>query len=371
MREKIEYARPRLPLSLYVEEINEHLYFRWEFDNDQLSKEKIKKLHQNFFKLAEDLHSKSKQIINFKPELDNVTKQSFNDDVQPELLKIWSNYTGHYRNDSTHFFEAGANSIKALLMLKEIEKSMQIRISPAEFFNQPTLSFLNRSTTKLESNNLIWQLKKANENEELWLLPPIMGYGFIFNSLELPKKNVLAFNYPLALGINGSSRIEEIARELIHERQTMGKLPNQVTILGYSMGGLTAFEMAKWLENNGVIVDRLIILDKTAQPEPGNKIKRVSLKSELIDIAKQIATDDMDFDRMIAYLKTHEQMIEEYQQSGYLNCPIDIYYCSDGFQESEFLKWNRFTKQKVSLTKIENCSHYEIPKIWNDMNLIY
>ena len=371
VREKIEYARPRLPLSLYVEEINEHLYFRWEFDNDQLSKEKIKKLHQNFFKLAEDLHSKSKQIINFKPELDNVTKQSFNDDVQPELLKIWSNYTGHYRNDSTHFFEAGANSIKALLMLKEIEKSMQIRISPAEFFNQPTLSFLNRSTTKLESNNLIWQLKKANENEELWLLPPIMGYGFIFNSLELPKKNVLAFNYPLALGINGSSRIEEIARELIHERQTMGKLPNHVTILGYSMGGLTAFEMAKWLENNGVIVDRLIILDKTAQPEPGNKIKRVSLKSELIDIAKQIATDDMDFDRMIAYLKTHEQMIEEYQQSGYLNCPIDIYYCSDGFQESEFLKWNRFTKQKVSLTKIENCSHYEIPKIWNDMNLIY
>lgn len=369
--EKIDYARPRLPLSLYVEEINEHLFFRWEFDNDQLSKEKIKQLHQNFFSLAEDLSAKNKQIINFKPEFDSVTKQFLNDDIQPELLKIWSSYIGNDRNDSSHFFEAGANSIKALLMLKEIEKSMQIRISPADFFKQPTLGFLNRSTTKFESNKLIWQLKKATENEELWLLPPIMGYGFIFNTLQLPNRNVFAFNYPFAMGINSSSRIEEIARELIQERQTMGKLEQDVTILGYSMGGLIAFEMAKWLENHGVKVKKLIILDKTAQPEPGNKIKRLNLKSELIEIAKKIAADDLDFERIQTYLKSHEQMIEEYQQSGYLNCPVDIYYCSDGFQEIDFLKWQRFTKQNINLTKIKKCSHYEIPKIWNNLNLIF
>ena len=64
-------------------------------------------------------------------------------------------------------------------------------------------------------------------------------------------------------------------------------------------------------------------------------------------------------------------MIEEYQQSGYLNCPVDIYYCSDGFQEIDFLKWQRFTKQNINLTKIKKCSHYEIPKIWNNLNLIF
>lgn len=370
-QEKIEYARPRLPLSLYVEEINERLFFRWEFDNDQLSKDQIKQLHLTFFKLTEELAFRNEQIINFKPEFEENLIRVSNNDFEPELLNIWFKYVGHNQLESNHFFEAGANSIKALLMLKEIEQQLKIRISPSDFFKQPTLDFLNRSTIKSESNNLVWQLQKSNSNEEIWLLPPIMGFGFIFNTLELSNKNALAFNYPLTMGINGSSRIEEIAKDLIRERQSMGKLPNQVTIIGYSMGGLTAFEMAKWLENNGIKVDRLIILDKTAQPEPAYKVKRVNLKSELIEIAKQIATDDMDFERIVTYLNTHEQMIEAYQQSGYLTCPIDIYYCSDGFEENDFLKWQRFTNQNINLTKIKNCSHYEIPKIWNELNLIF
>jgi surfactin synthase thioesterase subunit len=278
-------------------------------------------------------------------------------------------YTGVENFTSNHFFESGANSIKALLMLKEIDKTLQIRISPADFFKNPTLDFLNRSSTIAESNNIIWQMNKVNENDELWLLPPIMGFGFIFNTLQLPDTNVLAFNYPLAMGIKNSTRIEEIANELLFARQAMGKLPNQVTILGYSMGGLTAFEMAKWLNNQGVRVKKIIILDKTAQPEPGNILKRVHLKSELIEIANQISTDDIDSERIQTYLKSHEQMIEQYQQSGYLDCPIDIYYCSDGFQENDFLKWQRFTKQKINVIKVENCSHYEIPKIWNNLKI--
>ncbi|MFM7683138.1 MAG: thioesterase domain-containing protein, partial [Bacteroidota bacterium] len=368
--EKTEYARPRLALSLYVEEINDRLFFRWEYDTNQLTKEKIKQLHQTFFDLATALDSENKSIVNFIPQFENQLKINQNGVIQPDILKIWSKYVGN-DSESSHFFVAGANSIKALLMLKELEKSMGIRISPAEFFKQPTIDFLNLSATKPASNNLVWQLKSGGEKEEIWLLPPIMGYGFIFNSLELPNTKTLAFNYPLAAGAEESTRIEEIALELIRERKQVGSLPKEVTILGYSMGGLTAFEMAKWLQDNGVNVKRLIILDKTAQPEPGNIIKRVSLKTELIEIAKQIASDETDFERIISYLKIHEQMIEAYQQSGSLNCPIDVFYCSDGFPESDFLKWSRFTKQKVNLTKIDNCSHYEIPKIWNDLNLIF
>lgn len=366
--EKTEYARPRLPLSLYVEEINDRLFFRWEFDTNQLTKEKIKQLHQTFFDLATELDSENKSILHFIPQFENQIKIHQNRAIQPDILKIWSKYVGN-DSESSHFFEAGANSIKALLMLKELEKSMGIRISPAEFFKQPTIDFLNISVTKPVSNNLVWQLKSGGEKEEIWLLPPIMGYGFIFNSLVLPNTKTLAFNYPMAMGVEESTRIEEIAMELIRERKQVGSLPKKVTILGYSMGGLTAFEMAKWLEENGVTVKKLIVLDKTAQPEPGMKIKRVNLKSELIEIAKQIASDETDFERITSYLKRHEDLIEFYQQNGVLNCPIDVFYCSDGFRENDFLKWQRFTKKKINLTKIKNCSHYEIPKIWNDLNL--
>lgn len=369
MTEKIEYSRPRLPLSLYVEEINENIFFRWEFDNKQLSIEKIRNINVLFFNSAEELISMDKKIINFNPQTNAVIDKTNSENILPELLSIWSKYTG--KNDllSFHFFEAGANSIKALLMLKEIQSKLQANISAADFFKNPTLDFLNRLLTKTESNNLVWQLKKVQGNKELWLLPPIMGFGFIFNSLNLPNINAFAFNYPLAMGIEGKHSISEIANALIQERLSYGNMPEEVSLLGYSMGGLMAFEMAKWLESNNVKVKELIIFDKTAQPEAGRKIKRIVLTAELIDIAKQISSDDNDYDRIIDYLKIHEQMIEDYQQSGCLNCEITIHYCNDGFEVDDFLKWQRFSNKKINLNKITNCSHYGIPKIWNSLEL--
>lgn len=212
-------------------------------------------------------------------------------------------------------------------------------------------------------------MKKGQGNKELWLLPPIMGFGFIFNSLNLPAINAFAFNYPMAMGIEGKHSISEIANALIQERISFGNMPEEVTLLGYSMGGLMAFEMAKWLESNNVKVKELIVFDKTAQPEAGRKIKRIVLTNELIDIARQISSDDKDYDRIINYLKIHEQMIEDYQQSGCLNCEITIHYCNDGFEIDDFLKWQRFSNKKINLNKITNCSHYGIPKIWNNLEL--
>ena len=367
--EKIELARPRLPLTLYVEQINEQYLFRWEFDHSQIGMDKIRAIHLSFFNLAKELSSENKQIINYKPT--GIQNSSFEktEHISPELKQIWYKYTDSKKLQSQHFFEAGANSIKALLMLKEIEKSLQIRISAVDFFKEPTLKFLSRATLKTEVNNLIWKLKEGNSRKELWLLPPIMGFGFIFNSLNLPEDwHSYAFSYPAAMGEQRCKSIEEIARMLLGERIALGELPEEVMLLGYSMGGLTAFEMAKWLEDNNVKVKKLIILDKTAQPEYGKIVQKVDLKGELMEIARQIAADAMDYNRIIDYLRAHESLIEAYQQQGFISCPIEVFYCAQGFALADFLKWQRFSSAELKIQSIANCSHYEIPKIWNELN---
>jgi surfactin synthase thioesterase subunit len=246
---------------------------------------------------------------------------------------------------------------------------LQIRISAADFFKEPTLKFLSRATLKTETNNLIWKLKEGNSRKELWLLPPIMGFGFIFNSLNLPEDwHSYAFSYPAAMGEHSCKSIEEIARMLLGERIALGELPEEVMLLGYSMGGLTAFEMAKWLEDNNVKVKKLIILDKTAQPEYGKIVQKVDLKGELMEIARQIAADAKDYNRIIDYLRTHESLIEAYQQQGFVSCPIEVFYCVQGFAIADFLKWQRFSSAELKIQSIANCSHYEIPKIWNELN---
>jgi surfactin synthase thioesterase subunit len=254
-------------------------------------------------------------------------------------------------------------------MLKEIEKRMQVRISAADFFRQPTLNFLSKALVKTENNNLVWKLKDGNSKEELWLLPPIMGFGFIFNSLNLPQNlRTYAFSYPAAMELGNCENIEEIARMLLVKRMSMAEFPEEITLLGYSMGALTAYEMAKWLEDNNVKVKKLIVLDKTAQPEFGRVLQQVNLKGELTDIAQQIAVDNSDFHRIINYLSAHESMIEAYQQMGFIHCPIEVFYCEKGFPNSDFLKWQRFSSNKISMKSISGCSHYEIPKIWNELN---
>jgi non-ribosomal peptide synthetase component F/surfactin synthase thioesterase subunit len=370
IRERMELSRPRLPLSLYVENINNQLFFRWEFDNSQISIEKIREIHQEFFNLAHELSLKNKKIVKFNPVTKQETNSSKSENFSPELKQIWAKYTGHEKVKSLHFFESGANSIKALLMLKEIEKRIKVRISAADFFRQPTLNFLSKELVNNENKDLVWQINDGNSKEELWLLPPIMGFGFIFNSLNLPKNlRTYTFNYPAAMGHGNCENIEEIAKILLKERVSLADLPEEITLLGYSMGALTAFEMAKWLEENNVKVKRLIVLDKIAQPEVGRVLQKADLNGELMNIAKQIAVDETDFNRIINYLSSHESMIEAYHQMGFIQCPIEVFYCEKGFSHSDFLKWQRFSSNKISLKPIPDASHYEIPKIWNVLNI--
>ena len=368
--ERIELCRPRLPLSLYVEQINNQLFFRWEFDHSQISIEKIKVIHHDFFEMANQLFLKNKKILKYNPVIRNEIGSLRSLTVSPELSKIWSKYTGMEKIETHHFFEAGSNSIKALLMLKEIEKKMQVRIRAADFFKQPTLSFLSKALEKSATNQLVWKLKDGKVGEELWLLPPIMGFGFIFNSLNLPPNvQSYAFSYPEAMGLGSCENIEEIVRMLLKERMSMAELPKEITLLGYSMGALTAFEMAKWLEENEVKVKKIIVLDKTAQPEFGKFVENIDLKQELLEIAKQIASDEIDYERITSYLKAHEGLIEAYQQQGFVRCDIDVYYCENGFPEDDFQKWHRFSSGDIKLKSIKRSSHYEIPEIWNDLNI--
>lgn len=368
--ERIELCRPRLPLTLYVEQINNQLFFRWEFDHNQISMEKIKAIHHDFFEVANQLFLKNKKILKYNPVKRDEMGSSSSLTVSPELSKIWSKYTGLEKIENQHFFEAGSNSIKALLMLKEIEKEMQVRVAAADFFKQPTLSFLSKALEKSETNQLVWKLKDGKVGEELWLLPPIMGFGFIFNSLNLPPNvQSYAFNYPAAMGLGSCENIEEIARMLLKERMSMAELPKEITLLGYSMGALTAFEMAKWLEENQVKVKKIIVLDKTAQPQFGKFAEKIDLKQELLEIANQIASDEIDYERITSYLKTHEGLIEAYQQQGFVRCDIDVYYCENGFPADDFQKWQRFSSGDINLKSIKRSSHYEIPEIWNDLNI--
>lgn len=364
-----DLSRPRLPISLYVEEINELLIFRWEFDHSQISEEQINKIHYNFFKSANELVLESISSITYNPieSKQVLSNQKIDEKVKDELLQIWKRFVNKGNEEYSNFFEAGANSIKALLMLREIDKKLNIKISASDFFKKPTLRFLDEALNN-KKEDLIWEINNIDSEKEIWLLPPVMGYGLIYNSLKFPfNSRVIAFNYPDTIGISECKSIQDIAQYLINERLKTHNIPKEIILIGYSMGGLVAFEIAKWFEKQKCEVKRLIILDKIAQPETGKVIDKVELNSELSEIALQISTDQNDMKRISMFLKKHIQMIEAYQQTNKLKCMIDVYYCETVLKRNDFLEWQLFTSQFVNFILVSNTSHYEIPKIWNNL----
>ena len=363
-----ELSRPRLPISLYVEEINDKLFFRWEFDHSQITIEQIKLIHDSFFDIAKELLNEPVSVLNYNPTLSDTNFEEESIGVKKELKQIWNRYVEHGKGAYSHFFEAGANSIKALLMLREIDKILNIKISASDFFKDPTLSFLNDALNTTVKEDVIWEIRNEKSEKEFWLLPPVMGYGLIYNSFKLPNKcSVVAFNYPDSIGLSSCSTIEEIAQFLINERLKSHQIPKEIVLIGYSMGALVAFEMAKLLKAKKCEVKRLIVLDKVAQPEVGYLIDNIELSEDLKEIAKQISTDQKDTLRITIFLKKHLQMIESYQQKSQINCEIDLYYCESVLTKKDFTSWELFSSNQVNYIPIPDVSHYEIPKIWNNL----
>ena len=56
----------RIKIIQFLISINENIFFRWEFDNKQLSIEKIRNINVLFFNSADELISMDKKIINFR-----------------------------------------------------------------------------------------------------------------------------------------------------------------------------------------------------------------------------------------------------------------------------------------------------------------
>ena len=67
------------------------------FNEIQLSIEKIRNINVLFFNSADELISMDKKIINFNPQTNAVIDKTNSENILPELLSIWSKYTG--KND--------------------------------------------------------------------------------------------------------------------------------------------------------------------------------------------------------------------------------------------------------------------------------
>ncbi|MGI8306317.1 non-ribosomal peptide synthetase/type I polyketide synthase [Saccharopolyspora hattusasensis] len=154
------------------------------------------------------------------------------------------------------FFEIGGSSIRLIELIHHLQAEFNISIPVSQLFKSTTLHGM---ATTLEQI-IIGRIGGAqpyltfnNGGDPLFCFPPAGGHGLVYRrfAAHLPARRIVAFNY-----LTGDDKVRRYA-DLVEDGQPDGRC----VLLGYSLGGNLAFEVAGELERRGREVSDVVIMD--------------------------------------------------------------------------------------------------------------
>jgi thioesterase domain-containing protein len=194
--------------------------------------------------------------------------------LESELLAIWRRLPGFESigvNDS--FFDFGGHSVLAARLMKDVQARFGMAPPLSALFQSPTVKDLARmisSTRDPEAWSPLVTIRAGGSRPPLFCVHGINGNVLNFEPLarHLPREQPVYALEPR--GLNGGTphrSIEEMARcyiAAIREVQPVGPY----VVVGFSAGGVVAFEMARQLNDSGERVALLALLDSAVYSRP-------------------------------------------------------------------------------------------------------
>lgn len=196
------------------------------------------------------------------------------DEVRATIRELWSQVL---ENDEvagdTDFFAAGGSSLKSLILLTELNEAFQTEFEIAELVDCRTIDRQSKAIwnrlTGMESTTgvqlaVLTRLTRVTGGVTFVAVHDVSGdvYGYISLAAELARHDVRGiklaherFESPEDLSIPG------LAAEYVTAIKDEFDESHRLVLVGWSLGGLVGFEMAKLLEAQGRPAERLVLVD--------------------------------------------------------------------------------------------------------------
>lgn len=253
-----------------------------------------------------------------------------------QLSRIWEKVVG-FRAPSiqSNFFESGGDSLKAITLLSLIEEELSIDLPIEALFEHGTIEELASMLKRENQNNrnttiISFRGNNKNANKPLYLVHPLSGSAICYSQLSnLIDNPVFGFQQlgNKELKNSGVRTIEVLASYYLKCLNTIHK-EGPYLLGGWSMGGLISFEMARKLENNGQLVEKLILVDSAA---PGKAQKELNmhaiLKLCLEEAAAQYGVKielDLENVSIADPNETYQMVLEQLKSNGVLSVATEI-----------------------------------------------
>jgi non-ribosomal peptide synthetase component F/thioesterase domain-containing protein len=190
------------------------------------------------------------------------------DETEKQLIHIWENVLRvkpiGLRDD---YFELGGNSLLAVHLVSQIEKSFRVRLPLSTLIHAPTVEALAQSIrghARAADWSAVVEIQKGNGRPKFFCVHGAGGNVLIYRDLARrlgPDQPCYGLQ---CQGLDGKSpplkTIEEMAALYVREIQKLQ--PHGPYLLGgYCMGGTVALEMAQQLKAEGEEVSLLALLD--------------------------------------------------------------------------------------------------------------
>lgn len=229
------------------------------------------------------------------------------------LHRIWSELLGVGSIDREQdFFELGGHSLLAMQVVTRVREELQKNCTLAQVFRHPTIASLCRvldEAPPLTTHTLV-PLQEEGEGNPLFCLCGIQLYRPLVRALALDSPVLAAYVPPPP-----SSSVESLSRDylaLVRSQQPRGPY----RLLGFSLGGVLAFEVARQLLSEGDEVEHLVILDSDV---PGED-RLSAMKGVLRGVRRVLAGEDPAARAMPDYLRA----IREYRPDRYAGHAIFV-----------------------------------------------
>lgn len=176
------------------------------------------------------------------------------------VAEHWRNLLGLDEVGLQHdFFELGGSSIRLIELIHHLQSEFNISIPVGQLFKVTTLHGMARTVEQIITGEIaggepyLWFNTRAPQGRTVFCFPPAGGHGLVYRQLaaHLPEHRIAAFNY-----LTGDDKTARYA-DLVEALHPTGPY----ALLGYSLGGNLAFEVAKELERRGRTVSSVLLVD--------------------------------------------------------------------------------------------------------------
>ncbi len=211
------------------------------------------------------------------PTQESAPNQTFlppRDEFEIQLTKIWERVLGVRSISITdNFFELGGHSLLAIRLFSEIEQVWGKHLPLAILFQAQTVEelavFLRpKQATKVKPWKSLVRMKSGDPTKPpLFFIHAIWGNILFYRNFSPYLETDRPIYGLQAQGLDGNQKpltsIVEMATNYINEIQSV-QPQGPYLLLGFSFGGLIAFEIAQQLHNRGQEIQLLALVDPSS-----------------------------------------------------------------------------------------------------------